>query len=324
MSEPSGTYRKSISDAEKSVKETDERPGNVRDTGDARILRVANEKLRKFNEHQNDVVSEIGGSPANVSTAKIKRKRISRGVQCVSIECRSHTDQSFFNCFKSKSTRHSLAERRQVSANKFDVGSRNKTNRSPNITTNSDESRNVIKEEIKLMCDTDTKVEQLEKIDEEKIERITYGNDKELRMQNMHDGEKSKDNNDSRYCKVKINLLEKLLRRALTRKNGSKTQQNGSRHESRNHKEEISGLSYESKRVNGKDNSQSTKIVDRQIDSSNGRKTIATASVDRRNDVNKIKERLDSCITELNEIIGDACTIFGNKRNATKNNDQGC
>jgi len=132
-------------------------------------------------------------------------------------------------------------------------------------------------------------------------------------MQNTYDGEKSKD--ESKYRKVKINLLEKLrLKRALLRKNDS-AQQNGSRLESRSHKEEVARLSYENKRMNGarkrEDSSQSVKIVEREMDSSNKRKIITTASADRKSDVNKIKERLDSCIAELNEIIGDACAIFG-------------
>lgn len=320
MSEPSGAYRKSISDAEKSEKETDERSGDARDTGDARTSRVANEKLRKLNESRNEVVSETSCSPANVFTSKIKRKRISRGVQCVSTECRSHVGQFLLNCFKLKSKRHSLrrkAKRKKASANKFDVGPRIEVNRWPGAITISDESHNVMKEKV---SDTNTKKDEFEKMSEEKIERIAYGNDNGLsvQMQNMYDGgEKPKD--DSKYRKVKINLLEKLrLRRALIRKNDSKAQQNGSRHESRNRKEEIAKLTYENKKVNGARkrednslNSQNIKIVDREMDSSNRWKTIITA--DGKSDVNKIKERLDSCIAELNEIIGDAYAIFGNK-----------
>lgn len=316
VSEPSRTYRKSIlENGEKSGKETDERPENIRDTGNAKTLLIANEKLRKFNEHQNEVVSKTDCSPANVFIrSKIKRKRISRGVQCVSIESRRHASQFLFNCFKSQSRRHSLdarkAKKKKALADKFDVGLQNEVNSSPGAIS---ESRNVIKEEIKSTCDTDTKKEEFE-INKEKIEKVTYENDKELhvQMQNAHD-EKSKDNDDSRYRKMKINLLKKLLRGALTRdKNDSKTQQGG--YKSRNHKEEIAGLNYESKRINGKDNSQNIKIVDRQMDSSNEQWTITSASVDRRSDVNKIKGRLDSCIAELNGIIDDACTIF-DKRN---------
>lgn len=328
MSEPSRTYRKSISDAEKFEKETDERSGDARDTGDTRTSRVADEKLRKLN--RNELVRETGCSPVNVFTSKIKRKRISRGVQCVSIGCRSSTGRSLLSCFKSKSGKHSLtrkAKRKKAAANKFDVGPRNEVNRSPDTTTVNDESHKVIKEEIKSMSDTDTKKEKFEKIGEEKIERIIYGNDRELlvRIQNINDVEKSKDNADSKDRKVKINLLDKLrLRKALTCRNDSKAQQNGSRHESRNHKEEIVGFSFENKRANGghkrEDNSQSTKIVDREIDSSNGWKS---ASADRGN-INKIKERLDLCIVELNEIISDACVIFGNRKNTAKNNDRGC
>lgn len=309
--EPSRTYRKSILDGEKSGKETDERSENVRDTGNAKTLLIANEK---FNERQNEVVSKTDCSPANVFTPKIKRKRISRGVQCVS--CRRHAGQSLFNCFKSNSRRHSLVrkvKRKKALADKVDVGLQNDVNSSANIIR--DESRNVIKEEIRSTCDTDTKKEELE-IDEKKIGRITYRNSKELlvQMQNVPD-EKSKGDDESKYRKVKINLLEKLrLRRDLTRgKNDSKTQQNG--RGSRNHKEEMAGLSYEDKRVSGKDNSQDIKIVDRQMDSSNERQSIASASVDRRSDVNKIKARLDSCIAELNGIISDACAIFDNRRN---------
>ncbi|KYN12759.1 hypothetical protein ALC57_15037 [Trachymyrmex cornetzi] len=157
-------------------------------------------------------------------------------------------------------------------------------------------------------------------MNEKKIETTTYGNDNGLfvQMQNMHD---EKPKNDLKYRKVKINLLEKLrLRRALIHKNDSKAQQNELRHESRNHKEEIVKLSSENKKVNcarkRKDNSQSVKI-DCEMDSSNRWKTIITA--DGESDINKIKERLDSCIAELNGIIGDVCEIFGNKKEVAKN-----
>lgn len=322
MFEPSGTYRKSISDAEKSGKETEERPGDARDTGDARTWRVANEKPRKFNEHRNEVVNETGCSPANAFTAKIKRKRISRGVQCVSIgDRRSYADRFVLDYIKLKSRRHSLTRKpKRKRANKFDVA-RNEVNRSSGTTIINDESHKVANEKIN---DTNTSKDEFEKISEAKVE----GNDKELpviKIQNMHDGEKSKD--DSKYRKVKINLLEKL-RGALMRKSDLKAQQNGSRHESRNHIEETARLGYENKRVNDArkcgDNSQSVKIVDREMDSSNGRKTITTASADRVNDVNKIKERLDSYIAELNGIIGDAYAIFGNRKKVAKNNGQRC
>jgi len=307
VSEPSGTYRKSISDAEKSGKGIDESPEDARDTENARTSRVANEKQRKLNEHGNEVVNEI--SPANVFTSKIKRKRISRGVQCVSNGRRRRAGRFFLNCFKSKSRRHNLARKAKMKkalVNKFGVG-QNEVIRAG--TTISDERHKATEGKI-----SDTNIKK-DKINEEKIERITCGNDKELpiQMQNTHDGEKSKD--DSKYHKVKINLLEKLrLKRALLRKNDS-AQQNGSRLESRSHKEEVARLSYENKRMNGarkrEDSSQSVKIVEREMDSSNERKIITTASADRKSDVNKIKERLDSCIAELNEIIGDACAIFG-------------
>lgn len=330
VSEPSRTYRKSISDAEKSKKEIDERSGDARDTSDARTSRDADEKLRKLNENRNELVRETGCSPVNIFTSKIKRKKISRGVQCISIGCRNSAGRFLLSCFKSKSG-HNLtrkAKRKKASANKFNVRPQNEVNRSPNTTTINDESHKVIKEEIKSTSDIDTKKEKFEKIGEEKIERIIYGNDKELlvQMQNIYDIEKSKDN-DSKYRKVKINLLDKLrLRKALTCRNDSKAQQNGSRHESRNHKEEIVEFSFENEKTNDgrkrEDNSQSTKIVDREMDSSNRRKS-AIVSTDRGN-VNKIKERLDLCIIELNEIIGDACAIFGNQKNAAKNNDRGC
>lgn len=330
-----GTYRKSISDVEKSGEETDERPGDVGDTGDAETLRVASEKPRGLNEHQNVVVSETG--PANVFTSRIKRKRISRGVQCVSIGRHGHAGRCFFNCFRSKARRRGRtqeARRRKASANRFDVGSnssqRNEVKSSPSATLINDGSRNAIKEEVKSTCDRDTdiKAEKFGKVGEEKTERVTCGNDEELllrKMQNLHDGEKSQNNDDSKYRGVKINLLERLRRRgALTCKNVSETRRSGSPRESRNHKEEIAGLNYESKRTNGarkcEDNSRNVKVIDRQMDSSNERKTIAS---DRGNDVNKIKERLDSCIAQLNGIIGDACAIFGNRRNRTKNNGRG-
>jgi len=320
VSEPSGTYRKSISDAEKSRKETDERPGDARDTGDARTSRVANEKLRKLNENRNEVVSETGfRSPANVFTPKIKRKRISRGVQCVSIGYRNHVSRFLLNCFKLKSKKHNLkrkAKNKKASANKFDVEPRIEVNRLPCAIIISDESHNVMKEKV---SDTNTKKDEFEKMNEKKIERITYGNGLSVQMQNMHDDEKSKD--DLKNRKVKINFLEKLrLWRALIHKNDSKAQQNKLRHESQNHKEEIVKLSCENKKVNCarkcEDNSQSVKI-DCEMDSNNRWKTIITANGE--SNINKIKERLDLYIAELNGIIDDACLIFGNKKEAAKN-----
>ncbi|XP_036139226.1 uncharacterized protein LOC118644569 [Monomorium pharaonis] len=329
VSEPSGTYRKSISDAEKSGKETDERPGGaLGDTGDPRISRVVDEKLRKLNEHRNDIVSETGCNPVNVLRHKIKRKRISRGVQCTSVGCRINAGRFFLNCFKSKPRRYGSTKKikKNVLANKFNVESQNEVNKLLGIKM-SDKSCDVIKEEIKS-SDTGTRKEKFEEIGEEKIGSIsfTYRNDEDLpvRIQNIDD-EKSKD--ESKYRKVKINLLEKLrLSGALARKSDSKAQQNGSRHKSRNQKEEIAGLDYETKKVNDarkrEDNSQSVKIVDREMDSSNGRKS--STSADRKSDVNKIKERLDLCIAELNGIIGDACALFDIRKNATKSNGQRC
>lgn len=324
VSEPLGAYRKSISDGEKSGEETDERPGDIGDTGDARTsLCAASERPRALNERRNGevVYRETGCGPATASTAGIKRKRISRGVQC----CHSHPGRSLFSCLESGSRRRSLARRarrRAASANKFDAGSRNEAKRSPNAGMINDESRGAIKEE--PMRDTDTKREEFGKIGEEqKIEGIAGGHDEELRMQSPRGGEKSKDNDDSRCRKVKRNLLEMLrLRRAPMRREDD-SEAGGSPHEPRNREGEIAGLDYEGER-NVADNSRNVEIIDRQMDSSDGRKVIATASIDRGGDVNKIKERLDSCIAELNGIIGDACAIFGNRRNGARNNGRGC
>ncbi|KYN33028.1 hypothetical protein ALC56_12662 [Trachymyrmex septentrionalis] len=322
VSEPSGTYRKSISDAEKSGKETDERPGYARDTGDARTSRVANEKLRKLNENRNEeIVNETDCSSASVFAPKIKRKRISRGVQCDSIGHRSHVGRSFLNRFKLKLKRHSLkrkAKRKKASANKFDVEPRIEVNILPGATIISDESHNEMKEKVN---NTSTKKDEFEKMNEKKIERITYGNDNGsfVQTQNIHDNEKPKD--DLKYRKVKINLLDKLrLGRALMHKHDSEAQQNELGHESRNHKEKIVKLNCENKKANcarkREDNSQGVKI-DCEMDSGNRWKTIKTAN--KESDINKIKERLDSCIAELNGIIGDVRAIFDNKKEAVKN-----
>lgn len=313
VSEPLGTYRKSISDGEKSGEEADERPGDVGDTGDARTSRAADERPRELNERRDEVVRrETGCGPADVSTPGIKRKRISRGVQCVSIGRHGHPGRSLFGCFKSRS--RSLARRagrRGASANKFDVGSRSEAEGAPGMIN--DESRDAAKEGPKSTRDTGAKGKKLGKIGAGKMEGIARGNDEEAR--NPYNGE----DDDSKRRGVKRSLLETLRRRRVSDKDDSKAGRGGSPHESRSREGETAGLGYEARKR--ADNSR--KIRDRQM--SDGREIVATEGVDGESDANKIKERLDSCIAELNGIIGDACAIFDNGRNGrTRNNGRGC
>lgn len=341
VSETSGMYRRSISDPEKFGEEISERSGNVKDIGDIKISCVADEKLESPNKHRNnEVVNNMYcDCPSNVTTLKIKRKRISRGVQYSLIECQNHAKRFLLGYFGSKSSakKYNLTrkmERKEALTDKqkFYIGSRNKMNESLDATTICNESHNV------KLNNTDMKEEKFEN-DTKKIGKIIYAseiNRKKLfvRLQNTNDNEKRKKDNNSKNRKVKINPFEKLWpSKASTCNDNLKVQQNRSlcnfniADDSENNKKETAESNFENNRRNGarkrehdSQDKQSVNIFDRKIDLSarNARNASAIANSDRESIANKVKERLDLCIVELNGIIEDACVVFGSGKSAAR------
>lgn len=341
VSETLGMYRRSISDSEKFGKEISERSGNVKDIGDVKISCVADEKLESPDKHQNKevVINNMNcDCPSNVTTLKIKRKRISRGVQYSLIECQNHTKRFLLGYFGSKSTakKYNLTrkmERKEALTDKeekFYIESRNKMNESLDATTICNESHNV------KLNNTDMK-EELEN-DTKKIGKIIYPSEMNrkklfIRLQNTNDTEKRKKDNNSKNRKVKINPFEKLWpSKALTCNDNLKVQQNRSlcnfniADDSENNKKETAESNFETNRNGARkhehdsQNKQSVNILDRKIDTNarNARNASAIANSDRESMANKVKERLDSCIVELNGIIDDACVVFGSGKSAAR------
>ncbi|XP_050461934.1 uncharacterized protein LOC126856944 [Cataglyphis hispanica] len=343
VSETLEMYRRSISDSEKFGKEISERSGKVKDIGDVKISCVADEKLKSPDKHQNNnkevVINNMYDCPSNVTTLKIKRKRISRGVQYSSlIECQNHAKRFLLGYFGSKSTakKYNLTrkmERKETLTDKeekFYIGSRNKMNESLDATTICNESHNV------KLNNTDMK-EELEN-DTKKIGKIIYPSEMNrkklfIRLQNTNDTEKRKKDN-SKNRKVKINPFEKLWpSKALTCNNNLKVQQNRSlcnfnvADDSENNKKETVKSNFETNRNDARkhehdsQNKQSVNILDHKIDS-NARNASAIANSDRESMANKVKERLDTCIVELNGIIDDACVVFGSGKSVARTADR--
>lgn len=314
VSEATGMYRRSISDTEKFGRGGNGRSGNIRDIGDVRISRVADEKLRRSDEYQNDIVNMYRGSNApNVTASKIKRKRISRGVQYSG--CQNHAKQFLPSCFGSKSnaTRYNSAreaERKEVLSGerKFFVGSRNQANESLNATAINNES-----DDVKLN-NIDTKREKFES-SMKKIAKVIRGRGMNHKIfvpsRNTDDNEKRKKDNNPKNREAKINPLEKLRpSEALTR--------------NFENKKETAECNFENNPMNGacKHESQDERnanIFYHRINSNNARKKTIV-NFNRESIANRVKERLDSCIVELNGIIGDACVIFDSGKSTAEKN----
>lgn len=337
VSEATGMYRKSISDAEKFGKERNGRPENIRNIGDVRISCVADEKLRS-NEYQNDIVNNMycDYNTTNVTTSKIKRKRISRGVQYSLIGCQNHAKQFLLSCFGSKSNakKYNLArevERKEVLSDKkkFFIGSRNQANESLDAKAISNESHNV------KLNNIDTKKEKFENGMKKIAKIILCGrgiNHKIfVQSQNTDDNEKRKKDNNPKNCKAKINPFEKLRpSKTLTRNDNLKLQQNRSSRnfniadDSENNKKETAEWNFENNLMNGvckrkhdSRDERNVNIFDHKINSNNARKKTII-NFNKESIANKVKERLDSCIVELNGIIGDACVIFDSGKSAAR------
>ncbi|XP_070160608.1 uncharacterized protein PF3D7_1120600-like [Polyergus mexicanus] len=337
--EASRMYRRSISDVEKFEKEISERSGNVRDIGDIRFSCVADEKLKSHNKYQNEVVNNMycDYDPPNVTTSKIKRKRISRGVQYSLIGCQSHTKRFFLGYFGSKSSakKYNLTQKMEkkealTDKKKFYIGSRNKMNESLDATTICNESHNV------KLNNTDMKEEEFEN-DTKKIGKIIYDRGMKhtklfVRLKNKNDNEKRKKDNNSSNRKMKINPFEKLWPiKALTRNDNLKAQQDRSLRNfniadnSKDNKKGTTKSNFENNRKNGarkrehdSQDEQNVNIFNCKIDSNNAQDVSAITNSDRESMTNKVKERLDSCIIELNGIIGDAYVVFGSGKSSAR------
>lgn len=348
--EASGMYRKFISDAEKFGKEISERSGNLKDVEDVRISCVADENLKRPNNKcQNEVINDIycDHNPRNIIIApKIKRKRISRGIQYTLIGCQNHDRRFLLNCFGSKSStkKYNLTqkvEKKEALTNKkkFHVGSRNEVNKSSlDATTIRNESHHNIK-----LSNTDVKKENFEN-DMKKIGKMIYEQRMDckklfVQSQNTDDDEKRKKFNNSKNRKVKINPFEKLWPgKDLMRKIVLKTQRNKLPYnfnvvdDSENNKKETAEgaeSNFKNNRMNGARNREcdsrgewnemNVNIFDRTINSNNARESAITNS-NGESIANKVKERLDSCIVELNEIIDDACVVFDSGKKRSEKN----
>lgn len=307
--ELSGTYQKSISDVEKFEKEIDERS-----TEDVKTSCFVNEKLRKPNRYQNKVISNHNFSPRNASITKMKKKRISRGVQYdvpIVRQTRLYVGRFFLNCFKSKSNvkKYNLAQKIEKEESlddkeTFDIGLQNEINKSLGTIRFNRNSH-------------DIDVEKL--INSANIKKEKFENDEDKIIDNL------------KNCKVKINFLEKLSK-ILIRNNNLKAQRNKLQvdfnivGDSQNNKKKIDDPRFENKRINNDHKCEESrsrwdvKIFDCKKDSNNACK-IATVNSDEESDVNKVKKRLDSCIVELNGIINDACAIFGSGKNSAVKSD---
>lgn len=322
----SGTYQKSISDVEKFEKEIDEGSDeDVKSPEDVKTSCFVNEKLRKPNRYQNKVISNHNFSPRNASITKMKKKRISRGVQYdvpIVRQTRLYVGRFFLNCFKSKSNvkKYNLAQKIEKEESlddkeTFDIGLQNEINKSLGTIRFNRNSHDIDVE--KLINSVNIKKEKFEN-DEDKII-------------NASDDEKQRENDNLKNCKVKINFLDKLSK-ILNRNNNLKAQRNKLQvdfnivGDSENNKKKIDDPRFENKRINNDHKCEESrsrwdvKIFDCKKDSNNACK-IETVNSDEESDVNKVKKRLDSCIVELNGIINDACAIFGSGKNSAVKSD---
>lgn len=321
MFELSEAYRKPILDVEKFKKEIDKISNrDMKNFGDVRTSCFVDEKLRKPNACQHKVISNAHrnyslGPVRNASTAKMKKKRISRSVQYdVPIVRHSRVSQFFLNCFRSKSDEievkkynlaHKIEKEKTLDDDKkkFDIELQEEINKSLDTIRFSHKSHDVEME--KLMNNTDVKRE-IFKNQGNKMKKITDTND----------NEKQNENDSLKNCKVKISFLEKLNKILNRNNNNPKAQQNeldfSIVDDSQYNEKGIDKSCFENNRIN---DGWGVKIVDRKRDSNNACK-IAITNSDRENDVNEVKKRLDLCITELNDIISDACVIFGGGKNS--------
>lgn len=325
------TYRKSISDAEKSGRERNaERSRKVRDNEDARISSAVDEKSAEVSGGENESISDTyrNCSPANVITIlRIRRKRISRGVQYdISVGRQRHAGCFPLDCLKWESSvrKYKLTqEKKQAVGKKFAIvhGSRNKGNarlpsnnkKTPSNDAESEEPRDTAKEREESTSNANPKKEEFENGKGGKIEKIIDRNENGERKGNAE----TKD----------ITMAANHSGRSWVNHASTRTRQNGSccsfdiADSSRDNKKKIAQADLRNERTNGEylggQNRWDIKIVDRKANSIDLREN---ANPGRRVDA-KMTRRLDSCIAELKKMIGDTRTIFGGGKSATRRSD---
>ncbi|EFN84005.1 hypothetical protein EAI_03390 [Harpegnathos saltator] len=301
-SKPSRASREPISDAEKFSRETD---------NDEK----SQEPERCRNRPANDTYRER--SPENVIASKIRRKRISRGVQYDRpAERGRNAGCLFLRCFRPRSKEYKQAreaERKRAHRNKSDIVR--------------ERQKRAIRSSVEKIISGGTRPEQsCGSIDEEEIpagdanlkKETRKGNEEEVRsIKKKYD---ESQNRDAKWSRLGVPWLCKMFgRSARARRRRSVRNSNPSVVviDSAGNKEEITETDFGSKgkysdreRNDGFHGDRSVKFPDCETKSEDARENAAAAS-ERQNNVNEARKRLDLCIAELNGIIRDACAIFG-------------
>jgi len=270
VSESSGTHRKSISDGRKCGREINE---------DGETSGFIDDNFK----HQTGMISDTYDDHV---VPKIRRKRISRGVQHNVSAGQRRGNRFFIDYFRSRSKkkRHNspeeIREREILKSKKIiEILPRNKENAS------------LIEKVINDM--------------RFKNHRNSCDNEKEKYPGNtILEMSEDKRNNH----KVKKSSFGRFIT-ILTCKNIPKIQQYIPSTDPSNNKREI----IESKNSENSPRSEYQTDVFYHNQSNNAAVASADVNSEDESDVNEAKKKLDCCIAELNEIISDACVIFGSK-----------
>lgn len=268
-------------------------------------------------------------SSGNIVAPRIRRKKISRGVQYdVSVGRSFREGSSLFQCcFRPRSRKHKRTreakKRLSVGRNESGVAheSRNQMVELPvekiiSEDTRIEQSRNSTEEEKKSIDDMNLRKEKSQP-DGGEIRTSTSTNDDGTRRRN--------DKSENREANLR--RLTLWPRKIKLRRNNSSPGQRAIRNDDFNvdspgDEREIVETDAESKRTNSDherdndpQNERSVRFSDPKADSTEGRKN---ADPNRGNYVSEARRRLDLCIVELNEIIRDACVIFGGGKSVAK------
>jgi len=290
VSEASRTYRKSVPDGRKYRKEVN---------GDGvRTLCVIDESLK----HQGGIDTCDDRCRRDVITPKIRRKRISRGVQSnVSAGQRSRLFLDYFR----------LRPRKKKYNPSEEIG-----------------EREILKSEriIRIPPRNQANASLVEEI----IGRGFKGNDR-----NTCDDKKGRypdtipemsEDKDKDNRKVKKNSFERFIT-ILTCKNIPKMQRYNvpSIDSPKDKRGTIEPSDFKSTRTSSECNGPRSEklgvnVFYRKNDSNDARTALDVNSGDE-SDVNEARKKLDCCIAELNDIISDACVVFGSKRAQCRGGD---
>ncbi|XP_014478457.1 PREDICTED: uncharacterized protein LOC106746394 isoform X2 [Dinoponera quadriceps] len=251
---------------------------NVRDHGDDRASHDNGEKSRKPGRCRDTLASDV---------PKIRRKRISRGVQYdVPVRRERSAGSLFLSCFRPRT--RGKVEKARVSADE------SSSKRSCDST---EKGRGPT-------GDADLKQERFEG-DGENIRSVVDGDGK--RRENGG----SEDRHSSRLgTPRKVSVTRDNDAKAL----GERSNRNSVVIGSSDNQEQIVETTFGDKRTSsdrerndGSHGERSVKFSDHKAE--NARR--GNADSDRRETANEARKRLDFCIAELNGIIRDACVIFG-------------